>query len=130
MLQLSNISKSFGDHRILENVSFTVNSSDRLGLIGPNGCGKTTLLRIITGEERPDDGAVSPTMPNLRLGYLEQGLIYEPGDTLADLLQAGRSEFELAEARVAQLAEALAQAAGTEQASLMEAYGRALAELE
>jgi ATP-binding cassette subfamily F protein 3 len=130
MLQVSNISKSFGDNSILENVFFTVNAGDRLGLIGPNGCGKTTLLRIITGDERPDDGAVSPTLPDLRLGYLEQGLIYGPGDTLADLLQAGRSELELAEARVAQLAQALAQAADSEQASLMEAYSGALAELE
>lgn len=130
MLQLSNISKTFGDSNVLERISFTVNSGDRLGLIGPNGCGKTTLLRIITGDERPDDGAVTPTVPNLRMGYLEQGLVYEPGDTLADLLRTGQSELELAEARVAHLAESLAQATGSEQASLMDAYSRALAELE
>ena len=73
MLQLSNIHKHYGDVTVLENVSFVVNPGDRLGLIGPNGCGKTTLLRIIAGQEQADAGSVRSNPPGLQLGYLEQG---------------------------------------------------------
>ena len=57
MLQVSNLSKSFGDNLIFEKVSFTVNRGQRVALIGPNGCGKTTLLKIILGQIRPDAGS-------------------------------------------------------------------------
>jgi ATP-binding cassette subfamily F protein 3 len=130
MLQLSNICKHYGDTAVLENVSFIVNPGDRLGLIGPNGCGKTTLLRIIAGQERPDRGSVQFSPPTLRLGYLEQGQRYAERDTLADFLQVGETALEAAAARVAQLATAMASAEDTEQAHLMEAYSDALAELE
>ena len=130
MLQLSKVNKRYGDVTVLENVSFTVNPGDRLGLIGPNGCGKTTLLRIIAGQEQPDAGSVQFNPPGLRLGYLEQGQRYAEGDTLADYLQVGEGVIETASARVAQLATALAAAKGAEQARLMETYGEALAELE
>ena len=130
MLQLSNIHKNYGDVTVLENVSFIVNPSDRLGLIGPNGCGKTTLLRIIAGQEQADAGSVRFNPPDLRLGYLEQGQRHAEEDTLADFLQAGEQALEAAAARVAQLAVALAAANGTEQGHLMETYSEALAELE
>jgi ATPase subunit of ABC transporter with duplicated ATPase domains len=73
MLSANQIHKSFGENIILENVSFNLNPGDRAGLIGPNGCGKTTLMRILAGIERPDSGTVRK--PNtLRVGYLPQGL--------------------------------------------------------
>jgi ATP-binding cassette subfamily F protein 3 len=130
MLQLSNICKHYGDTAVLEDVSFIVNPGDRLGLIGPNGCGKTTLLRIIAGQERPDRGSVQHNPPTLRLGYLEQGQRYTEGDTLADFLQVGEAAMEAASARVAQLATAMASAEDAEQTHLMEAYSTALAQLE
>ena len=130
MLQLSNIGKRYGDNTILEKVSLVVNPGDRMGLVGPNGCGKTTLLRIIAGDERPDGGSVRLNPPDLRLGFLEQGLSYDPADTLADLLHAGVSELESAEADVAALAEALSTAARAEQAQLADAYSQAVVWLE
>ncbi len=129
MLQVSNLHKRYGDVTVLENVSFVINPGERLGLIGPNGCGKTTLLRLITGQEQPDRGSIQRHPPDLRLGYLEQGQRYQAGDTVADFLQVGEAALEEAAARVAQLAERLA-AANEAQADLMDAYGQALAELE
>ena len=130
MLQLSNIGKRYGENTILEKVSLVINPGDRMGLVGPNGCGKTTLLRIIAGDERPDGGSVQLDPPDLRLGFLEQGLSYDRAETLADLLHAGASELESAEADVADLAEALSTAGSVEQAQLVDAYGQAVARLE
>jgi len=130
MLQVSNICKRYGDVTVLESVSFVVNPGERLGLIGPNGCGKTTLLRIIAGQEQPDEGSVQLNPPDLRLGYLEQGLDYAAADVVADFLQTGEAALDAAAARVEQLANGLATANGAEQTRLMKAYSEALAKLE
>ena len=58
ILQVQNISKSFGTHVLFEGVSFQMAENDRVGLIGPNGCGKTTLLSILNQETEPDSGTV------------------------------------------------------------------------
>ena len=71
MLQVNNVHKAYGDDVLLESVTLIVNKGERMGLVGPNGCGKTTLLKIIVGQETPDQGSVSFTPPDLRIGYLE-----------------------------------------------------------
>jgi ATP-binding cassette subfamily F protein 3 len=77
MLTAHHLSKSYNQNLVFTEVSFTINPSDRVGLIGPNGCGKTTLLRILAGLETPDDGLVTISPPDLRLGYLSQGFEQE-----------------------------------------------------
>ena len=86
MLQASNLSKHYADNLIFEKVSFVINAGDRLGLVGPNGCGKTTLLRILIGLEKPDTGSIRHTAPGVRLGYLPQALTYEEGALVQDVL--------------------------------------------
>ena len=73
MIKIINLSKSFGSQDILDSVSFNVNSGERIGLVGRNGHGKTTLIRMITGEEHPDDGEISIPR-DYRLGYVQQHL--------------------------------------------------------
>ena len=58
ILTLSNVSKSFGGVKVLENVSFNVEQGSRHALIGPNGAGKTTLFNVISGIHEPDKGSV------------------------------------------------------------------------
>src|SRR5690554_211697 len=58
ILELHKVSKSYPNLKILENLSYTFKRQERLGIVGPNGVGKSTLLRIITGEEKPDSGKV------------------------------------------------------------------------
>lgn len=130
MLQVSNISKHYGDLQVLNQISFVVNPGDRVGLIGPNGCGKTTLLRILSGHERPDHGSVNIDPPAAVIGYLEQGLTYGDDDTLDTVLRAEHRRIEALDAELIYLGEALAAATGAELARLMDAYGEAVAQLE
>jgi ATP-binding cassette, subfamily F, member 3 len=88
MLTVHHLNKSF-DHQILfEDVTFSLNPGERLGLIGPNGCGKTTLLRILAGAEQPDSGHVRRD-PALRIGYLPQSFEPDANMTLGEIV--GRS---------------------------------------
>jgi ATP-binding cassette subfamily F protein 3 len=82
MLAVNQISKSYNIAKILREVSFTLNSGDKAGLVGPNGCGKTTLLRILIGLENADSGSVKFTPADLRPGYLAQGFSFVEGETV------------------------------------------------
>ena len=80
MLNVENIHKSFGEHTVLDGMSFTVEGGEIVGLLGRNGAGKTTLLRIVCGLLQPDSGQVlfdgKPGVPMEQIGYLpeERGL--------------------------------------------------------
>ncbi|MBN1326903.1 MAG: ABC-F family ATP-binding cassette domain-containing protein, partial [Candidatus Cloacimonetes bacterium] len=80
ILELKNISKSYDSLRLFESFNYTFQKLDRIGIIGANGCGKTTLLRILTGEELPDAGNVKVGV-NTRFSYFKQ----EENDFNADL---------------------------------------------
>ncbi len=70
-IELHHVSKSFGNQKIVEDFSYTVPRKQRLGFIGPNGCGKTTLLKIIAGLMEPDSGFVD-IGETIKIGYLAQ----------------------------------------------------------
>ena len=73
MIDFKNISKHFAEQIIFSDATFRVNSGERVGVVGPNGCGKSTLFGIIVGDLEPDGGQVN--LPkNLRIGYLRQHL--------------------------------------------------------
>ncbi len=109
MLTVQQISKSFGIDTILNNISFSLNPGERIGLVGPNGCGKTTLLRIITGEEKADSGVVRLSPSNLRLGYLPQGFAPDPTDTLGSFLTRVEGDLPALSDRLERLSRSLAE---------------------
>lgn len=76
MLSIENLSKGYGAQTLFDNVNFKINSRERVGLVGRNGHGKTTLLKIITGAESQDEGEVN-FPKNYRVGYLSQYLKFE-----------------------------------------------------
>ena len=71
-LAARNITKSYGDTVVLERLSLTVTPSSRIGVVGPNGIGKSTLLRLLAGVEEPDSGAITRDPPDLTVAYLAQ----------------------------------------------------------
>ena len=71
LLELQQLGKSFGEHEVLQDVNANVERGDRIGIIGANGTGKTTLLRILCGESLPDSGTAS-FGNGVTCGYLEQ----------------------------------------------------------
>jgi ATP-binding cassette subfamily F protein 3 len=87
MLRVENLTKSFGDRLIFEAISFVIGTKERVGVVGRNGHGKTTLLRLITGQEQPDSGAV--IIPkNYRIGYVRQNLEFTADTALNETIQA------------------------------------------
>jgi ATP-binding cassette subfamily F protein 3 len=83
VIQLSNLSKSFGDRVLLDNVTWQIDDRERDGLSGPNGAGKTTLLKILAGLDEADAGAVVKPQ-GLTIGYLPQDGLSYSGRTLRE----------------------------------------------
>ncbi len=81
MISLDQVTVSFGSFDLLKEVSFLVSQRDRVGLVGRNGAGKTTILRLFMGDMKPSDGFVS-VPPNIRLGYLPQHMAYSDSTTV------------------------------------------------
>src|SRR5512136_1860960 len=107
MFTVHHLTKSF-DHTILfDDVSFNLNPGEHIGLIGPNGCGKTTLVRILAGQESADSGHVSHAH-DLRIGYLPQGFEPDPAETVGDIIGRVASSAEALDQKLAQAGAALA----------------------
>lgn len=81
LLTVEGITKTFGDKKIFDNVCFGIDAGDKVGVIGVNGTGKSTLLKIIAGVETADSGQIV-TMNGLRIGYLPQTPDFDPEDTV------------------------------------------------
>jgi len=103
-IRADGISHAYGDRRVLTDVSLTVAPGRRLGLIGENGVGKSTLLRILAGVEQADAGAIA--RPS-RIGILWQEVQFSPGDRLADLIEHALAEVRAIEAELTDAATAL-----------------------
>ncbi|SDD90193.1 energy-dependent translational throttle protein EttA [Aquimonas voraii] len=79
VMEFKNVTKSFGDRVLIENLSFIVPPGAIVGIIGPNGAGKSTLFKMITGQEKPDSGTIT-TGPTVKLAYVDQSRDKLDGD--------------------------------------------------
>jgi ATPase subunit of ABC transporter with duplicated ATPase domains len=91
MLQASDLTKAYDGDPLFDGLSFVLGDGERAGLVGPNGVGKSTLLRLLAGVDRPDRGTAS-TGPGERIGWLPQEAP-DPRTTLGELLGAGLGEL-------------------------------------
>ncbi len=110
MIQLSNLTKSFGERILLDSVTWTVADGDRVGLCGPNGAGKTTLLRMLAGIDEPDAGAII-TPSDLTVGYLPQDGLTHGGRSLLDEASLAFAPLLEARAEIDRIENALADPA-------------------
>ena len=106
MFTVHQLAKSFALTTLFKNVTFSMNSGDRAALVGPNGCGKTTLLRIIAGEAEPDSGHIARDA-GLRIGYLPQGFVLDGETAVAEIIGQASGDAATLEAELATLAQAL-----------------------
>ena len=90
MISVDNIRVDFGGTPLFHDVSFIINKKDRVALVGKNGAGKTTMLRILSGEQQPTEGAVS-RQRNITIGYLPQVMKLQDGRTV---FQEAETAFE------------------------------------
>ena len=118
------ITKSFGPRIVLDRVSCTVGPHDRIGVVAPNGTGKSTLLRILAGLDDPDAGTVTTAPPDAAVGYLPQETERRAGETVRAYL-ARRTGVADAERALDTASRALAEgtgAAGDAYASALDRY--------
>jgi ATP-binding cassette subfamily F protein 3 len=96
MINVSNITKLMSGTPLYTNASFQIYEGEKVGLVGPNGAGKTTFFRLIIGEERPDEGAVS-IQNNIRIAYFSQNVGEMKGKTaLGEVIDGNKRVSELA----------------------------------
>jgi ATP-binding cassette subfamily F protein 3 len=131
VLTVYDLGKFFGGQDIFSGLNLTINPNDRIALVGPNGEGKTTLLKILAGLESPSEGRIY-TARNLRIGYLAQhASLMLTGGTLWGLALSAFAELRRQEVELHNLEIALAgQTEQTRYAQLLEKYGEAQARFE
>lgn len=88
ILSLEGVRKGLNDRVLFDDLSLSVGEGERIGLVGPNGCGKSTLMRILAGKLEPDEGQ-RVLRRGLRLGYLEQEPVLNPSDTAREIVRGG-----------------------------------------
>ena len=106
LFQVEGVQKHYGPEPVLDGVTFDLRPGERIGLVGPNGTGKTTLMRILANKEEADGGSIV-RHPTLHAGYLEQQPEWEPGRTLLDEAKSGLAGLMAMEAEMISVAKEL-----------------------
>ena len=102
-ISIQNLKKSFEvGHPVLDGLTFEVAAGERVGILGANGCGKTTLFRILSGELEPDEGTAA-VRRGRRIGLISQIPVYPKGWTTEDVLREAHSRLRAMAARMEEL---------------------------
>ncbi|MCE2431625.1 MAG: ABC-F family ATP-binding cassette domain-containing protein [Candidatus Latescibacteria bacterium] len=120
LIQLEDIWKSFGAYDVLTGIYWQIDPGERIGLVGPNGCGKTTLLRIITEESLPDRGQLH-RQRGLNIGFLTQEPIFDPECTVMDAALDAFADILALQHRLQNLEKAMAE--GENSDAVLNDYG-------
>ncbi len=102
MISVNGVTVSFGGYNLFDNVAFLINPKDRIGLAGKNGAGKSTMLKLLSGEQNPTKGEIS--MPKMcKIGYLPQDMIHQHGRTVFEETSTAFSEIQDLEKRIEEI---------------------------
>ncbi len=113
LLAATNIKHAFGNTIILDGCSLSIEAGDRIGMVGRNGCGKTTLLRAIAGHYKPDEGEIN-IQKGCRVGYLTQDPVLDPDETLRGAAEGAFAELHRIHQELDDLFHKMAEAAPDE----------------
>jgi ATP-binding cassette subfamily F protein 3 len=106
MISVNNITVEFGGYTLLSDISFLINKGDKIGLVGKNGAGKSTMLKIIAGIQNPNYGSVA-MQKNLVVGYLPQEMAHQSGKTVFDEAATAFDEIKKLQKRLEEINEEL-----------------------
>lgn len=121
LIVAENITIAFGGQTVLRNVTLRLEWGQRIGLVGPNGCGKTTLISILAGELEPDAGRVSVAR-GVRIGTLRQEHDLLPGNTVLQEAERALAALAQLERRMRECETLMAQSHGSQLEALLEEY--------
>ncbi len=107
MLNIHNLSISFGGETLFDEITFRLGAGDRVGLIGKNGAGKSTMLKILAGEQEPDTGQIAKDK-ELKIGFLKQDIDFIQGRTVIEEAQQAFVEIKAIEKKIDHINEQLA----------------------
>ncbi|WP_125710487.1 ABC-F family ATP-binding cassette domain-containing protein [Lacticaseibacillus porcinae] len=102
VLTVTHLSQRFIDKQLYQDASFQVNKEDHLGIVGQNGVGKSTLIKILTGTLEPDEGTII-WQKHVRVGYLDQYANLQPGQSIMDFLKTAFADLYAKEAKMNQI---------------------------
>ena len=102
MLNIHNLSVSFGGSYLFEEVTFRLGSGDRVGLVGKNGAGKSTMLKILAGDFKPDSGVIA-TEKEVRMGFLRQDIDFEEGRSVLEEAYEAFTDIKIVEKKLEQI---------------------------
>jgi len=102
MISVNSVTVAFGGSSLFENVSFLISGKDRVGLAGKNGAGKSTMLKLIAGEQSPTKGEISKPK-DFKLGYLPQDMIHQHGRTVFEETASAYAEITQLQNRLAEI---------------------------
>ena len=108
MLNIHNLSVSFGGEYLFEEITFRLGAGDRIGLIGKNGAGKSTMLKILSGEMEPDTGQIAADK-DLKIGFLKQDIDFVEGRTVLEESYEAFEEIKRLEKRLEEINHQLAE---------------------
>ncbi len=121
LLTVRNLTKTYGVVTVLHDIAFVINEHERVGIVGPNGVGKSTLLKLLIGQEEAESGTIT-FVPSLEFGYLPQTTPSFYGSTLNDLILESLGNLHQLEERMHALETAMASAQDEQLATLLEEY--------
>ena len=129
LLSVEHLSHGFGDRAIFEDISFRLLRGEHIGLVGANGEGKSTFMKIVTAHMEPDEGTIQWSR-DVKAGYLNQHAILTPGLTIRAALMQAFDHLNMKQARLEEIYELLGEADEDSMLALMEEMGELQTQIE